>query len=139
MLKQVTVFLQNEPGRLAALCRALGDAEVNMISLTVADTESFGVVRILADAPEKAVDALVAEGYRAKLTEVSAVEIPNVPGSLAALLEALDTEGFNIEYAYCFASAKEAVVVVLRVEDASDISQIVEKLGCRCISPEDIQ
>jgi len=139
MPNQVTVFLENEQGRLAAMCRTLADASVNMNALTIADTASYGVARLLVDKPAAAVEALTEAGYRAKLVEVSAVEIPNVPGSLATLLEAFDTAGLNLEYAYCFESDKETVVVVFRVETADGIAEIVEQLlGFRLLSSEDL-
>ena len=138
MPNQVTVFLENEKGRLSALCQTLANAKINMSALTVADTTSYGVVRLLVDAPQEAVDALLEAGYRAKLTEVSAVEIPNVPGSLATLLEAFDTASLNLEYAYCFASDKDNVVVVFRVEKADSIAKIVEKLGYKLLSSSDL-
>jgi hypothetical protein len=132
-MKQVTVFLENTKGRLAALCRTLANAGVNMSALTVADTASYGVARILADDPNKAADALAQAGYRAKLVEVSAVGIPNVPGSLARLLDGLETAEYNLEYAYCFASGKDEVIVIIRVEDATGIAELVERQGYRLL------
>jgi len=138
MPHQVTVFLENEQGRLAAMCRALADAAVNMSALTVADTASYGVVRLLVDKPQEALEALTQAGYRARLVDVSAVEIPNVPGSLAILLEAFDEAGLNLEYAYCFESSKEGVVVVFRAENVNGITDIVERLGYRLLKPADL-
>lgn len=138
MFKQVTVFLENEHGRLAAMCKELAQANINMTALTVADTASYGVARILADKPEEAVDALLAAGYRAKLIDVSAVEIPNIPGGLAKLLAAFDDAGLNIEYAYCFASDKDKVVVVFRVEEPASIVSVVEQAGYKLLSAKDL-
>ncbi len=138
MLKQVTIFIENEQGRLAAMCRALADASINMSALTVADTASFGVVRLLVDKPEEAVNALVNAGYRAKLVEVFAVEIPNVPGGLARLFEAFDAASINLEYAYCFASDKDRAIEIFRVEEAQSIEQIVEELGYRLLKAADL-
>lgn len=138
MLKQVTVFLENAHGRLAAMCKTLADANINLTALTIADTASFGVVRMLVDDPQKAVDALTKEEYRAQLVEVSAVEIPNVPGSLAALLAAFDEANHNIEYAYCFASDDDKVALVFRVEEPDRIAEVTEPLGYRLVTPEDL-
>ena len=82
MISQLTVFLQNEKGRLAAACRTIADAGINMHSLFLADTQDFGVVRMLVDQPKKAAEALRAAGYRATITPVTAVRIPNQPGGL---------------------------------------------------------
>ncbi|MCL2529208.1 MAG: amino acid-binding protein [Coriobacteriia bacterium] len=138
MPTQVTVFLENEQGRLAAMCRTLADANVNMSALTVADTASYGVARLLVDKPGDALAALAEAGYRVRLVDVSAVEIPNVPGSLALLLEAFDKAGLNLEYAYCFESGKEGVVVVFRAENIEGIADIVESLGYRLLKSADL-
>ena len=90
MIKQVTVFLENTKGRLAALTRALADANVNMEALTIAETSDYGLVRIICDKPDEAVAALDGAGFRAITTEVIAVVVPNRPGGLADLLEKLD-------------------------------------------------
>ena len=83
MISQLTVFLENEKGRLAAACRAVSDAGINMHALNLADTSDFGVVRMLTDTPEAAAEALREQGYRATVTPVLAVRVPNVPGGLA--------------------------------------------------------
>ena len=138
MPNQVTVFLENEKGRLAAMCQTLAQADINLSALTVADTASYGVARLLVDKPDEAIQSLLDAGYRAKLTDVSAVEIPNVPGSLATLLEAFDNAGINLEYAYCFASGADTVVVVFRVEKIDGISEIVEQLNYKLLRSEDL-
>ena len=90
MINQITVFLENKEGRLAALVRSLADAGINMQALTIADTTDYGVARIICDDPTGAVMALNEQGYRATLTKVSAIAVPNVPGGLAKLLNVLD-------------------------------------------------
>ncbi|MDR2800905.1 MAG: amino acid-binding protein, partial [Desulfovibrio sp.] len=105
MIDQITVFLENDKGRLAALARTIGEAGISMHALTVADTSEYGVVRIIADEPIKAREILAAKGFRVALTKVFAVEVPDHAGGLATLLDALDAAGLNVEYAYCFAIA----------------------------------
>ncbi|MDR2671911.1 MAG: hypothetical protein LBC35_01155 [Coriobacteriales bacterium] len=138
MLNQITVFLENDKGRLAGMCRTLGDANISMSALTVADTADYGVARLIANDPNAARDALVTAGYRAKLVEVYAVEIPNVAGSLARLLEAFDAAGINLEYAYCFASNADTAIEVFRVEDGSQIAGITERVGYKLLSAADL-
>lgn len=138
MPNQVTVFLENEKGRLASMCRTLADATVNLSALTIADTASYGVARLLVDKPQIAVAALTNAGYRVRLVDVAAVEIPNVPGSLAVLLEAFDKAGFNLEYAYCFGSGVEKVVVAFKAEKIDGIEEIVGRLGYRLLQSEDL-
>ena len=118
MIEQVSVFLENSTGRLAELCRSLGDAGIDMHALMVADTESFGVVRIICDSPRAAIKLLDDEGFSATLTPVVAVEIPDRPGGLADVLEALERAHKNVEYAYCFVRpSAQSAVDVLKVDD----------------------
>lgn len=120
MVEQVSVFLENTAGRLAELTRALGDAGIDMRALMVADTEQFGVVRIMCDTPHRAKRVLDDAGFSASLTPVLAVEVPNRPGGLADVLEALERAGANVEYAYCFVETSgSAAVDVLKVDDPS--------------------
>jgi hypothetical protein len=120
MVEQVSVFLENSRGRLAELTRALGDAGIDMHALMVADTESFGVVRIICDTPRSAQSILEDLGFSATLTPVIAVEVPDRPGGLADVLEALGRSDKNVEYAYCFVEPSgDAAVDVLKVDDAS--------------------
>jgi hypothetical protein len=139
MVKQITVFLENSTGRLAALCRTLALAEVSMQALTVADTTDYGVARIIADNPDKAIAALNDAGYRARLVDVYAVEVPDRPGGLLPLLEAFDKAGVNVEYAYCFASGRELAVDILRVEDVQGVAgQIIQTAGFHALTSADL-
>ena len=114
------MFLENSTGRLAELTRALGDAGIDMHALMVADTESFGVVRIMCDTPRAARGLLEDLGFSVTLTPVIAVEVPDRPGGLADVLEALGQADKNVEYAYCFVKPLgDAAVDVLKVDDAS--------------------
>lgn len=120
MIDQVSVFLENKSGRLAELARALGDADINMHALMVADTMDFGVVRIICDTPKRAKSILDELGFGASITAVTAVEIPQRPGGLADVLEALNAAGMGVEYAYCFVEPSgEAAVDVIKVDDAA--------------------
>ncbi len=138
MIDQISVFLENEPGRLAQLCRTLGDAGVNMRALMVADTESFGVVRIICDRPQAARDALEAASFGVSVARVIAVEVPDRPGGLADVLEALGEEGINVEYAYCFVEpGSRAAVDVLKVDDER-AAAVLESKGLRIVRAGEI-
>jgi hypothetical protein len=138
MIDQITVFLENDRGRLAALCRALGDATISMHALTVADTAQYGVARIIADTPAKAYEVLNAKGFRASLTKVFAIEVPDHAGGLATLLEALDTAGINVEYAYCFAAEGGKAVDVLRVDSHEEAEKVITAAGFRVMAPQEL-
>ena len=141
MIDQITVFLENEKGRLNALCRTLADADVNMSALTIADTTDYGVVRIICDDPTKALDVLNAAEYRAVATKVSAIAVPNESGGLARLLETLDELKLNIEYGYCFSVAGETAVDVLKIrgaEQADEAAKAIEAAGFKLLSQADL-
>ena len=138
MISQLTVFLENEKGRLAAACRTVADAGINMHALNLADTADFGVVRMLTDTPEAAAETLRQAGYRASVTSVLAVRVPDLPGGLASLLEFMDAQEANIEYGYCFSVNEGIAIDVLKVDGDSGIEEKLITAGFEPVSPEDI-
>ncbi|MGN0039063.1 MAG: ACT domain-containing protein [Coriobacteriales bacterium] len=118
MIDQLTVFLENKTGRLTALCKALGDAQINMNALSVADTADYGVARIICNNPARAAEVLKEAGFRASTTKVVAVEVPDVPGALAGVFQALEDRGINVQYSYCFAANGKAVDALKAPEEA---------------------
>lgn len=137
MLNQLTVFMQNRKGRLAQLCRQLALADINMHALYVADTADYGVVRIICDTPSAARKVLNAEGFRATLTPVIAIRVPNQKGGLAGLLEFLDDHEVNLEYEYCFSINDDYAVDVLKVDELG-IERDLEEAGYVIVKKEDI-
>jgi hypothetical protein len=118
LIEQLSVFLQNERGRLARMCRLLGEAGLDMHALVVADTAEYGVARIICDRPRAARRVLEGEGFAVSLTRVVAVEIPDRPGGLADVLERLEAQGIDVEYLYCFPRRDgTSAVDILRVGD----------------------
>lgn len=139
MVNQITVFLENEKGRLASLCRTLGEAGINMHALMVADTSEFGIVRIICDAPAKAARILEAAGYRASLTEVAAIEILDEPGGLAHVLQSLNDAGINVEYLYCFAHPNnDNSVAVMKIHGGDGVFETVGSVDYRALQAEDL-
>ena len=135
MIDQLTVFITNEKGRLTAMCRTLGDAGIQMSSLTVADTSDNGIARIICHDPEKAVVALDEAGFRASLTKVVGVKIPDTPGALAKVFAALEDAGINVEYSYCFSAAGCAVDALKAPVEAK---AVLEQAGFELISQADL-
>ena len=138
MIEQITVFLENAKGRLAALCRVLADADISMHALTVADTADYGVARIIADRPQQAHQVLNDAGFRTSLTKVLAIEVPDHAGGLVALLDVFDSAGINVEYAYCFAVEGGKAVDVLRIDDYGQAEQLVNSAGFRIMQPTEL-
>ena len=140
MIMQLTVFLENTEGRLAALCRTLADNGINMDALTIAETSEYGLVRIICDNVFHAVDVLEESGFRATKTKVLAVELPDRPGALAEMLEALDSTDVNIEYGYCFQSNGDVAIDVLKIkpEDRDRAEAAIESAGFKTLHYDDI-
>ena len=138
MIDQLTVFLENREGRLAAMTRTLADAGVDMLALTIAETSDYGLVRIICDDPAGARAALSEAGFHASLTKVAAVAVPNRPGGLADLLETLDKIDLNIEYAYCFSLKGDLAVDVLKVHGTEEALAAIEDAGFKLLQASDL-
>ncbi len=129
MLEQVTVFLENDKGRLRALTRVLANANVNMQALTIAESSDYGLVRIVCDQPDRAVEVLRDADLRALVTKVVAVVVPNRPGGLADLLDTFEELDLNIEYGYCFSSAEGEAIDVLKVSEPDRAAKALAAAG----------
>lgn len=137
MIEQLSVFLENTPGRLAMMCRTLGDAAVNMRALMVAETGEYGVVRVLCDRPREACAILAGAGFAVSVTCVIAVEVPDRPGGLADVLESLGAAGVNVEYAYCYVEPTGvAAVYVFKVEDSDVAGRALGESGFVLVGAE---
>ena len=112
IIKQLSVFLQNTLGRFSEMAALLGDEHINMQAFTVAENADFGIVRLVVDAPERALDVLRAHSFAASITDVLLLDMPDAPGSLARHMERLTAAGLSIEYMYAFAQGTTARVVI---------------------------
>ncbi len=102
-IRQISVFLENRPGRLSALCRTLADAGVNLSTLTLAETGEFGLLRLITPDVDKARRVVETAGYAVTVTEVVALQVPDRPGGLASVLRVIESAGISVEYMYAFA------------------------------------
>jgi len=117
-VEQISIFIENKFGRLAEVTRILGDAGVNIRTLSLADTSDFGILRLIVNDTEKAKSVLKERGFTVSKTEVVAVEIPDRPGGLADILQALDADGINVEYMYAFVErCGENAVMIFRFDE----------------------
>ena len=120
-LQQLSLFLENKPAALAAPVQALADAGVNIYTLSVADTQSFGVLRLLVRDAPSAQKVLAAKGFASVLTDVVAVQVEDTPGQLAKILAVLATHDVNVEYMYAFAGFRAGqAALVFRFRDPAD-------------------
>jgi hypothetical protein len=101
-VEQISIFIENKSGRLAEITRFLGEAEINIRALSLADTSDFGILRLIVNDAEKAKAVLKEKGFTVNKTEVIAVEVPDRPGGLSTILQTLDADQINVEYMYAF-------------------------------------
>lgn len=129
-LQQLSIFLENQPGRLSAPCRTLARAGINIITLSLADTRQFGILRLIVPDWERARDVLEQDGCVVNLTEVIAVEVTDQPGGLAEVLELLEAAGVSIEYMYAFTLKRgENAVLVLRLDKMDEGLAVLQERG----------
>ena len=101
-IKQFSVFVENKQGKMAELTRLLADAGIDLRTLSLADTRDFGILRIIVNQPEKAEALLLENGWTFKVTSVIGIKVPDCPGGVATVLEALNDANVNVEYMYAF-------------------------------------
>jgi hypothetical protein len=138
-VKQISVFLENKCGRLAAVTRLLAKAGVNIRALSIADTSDFGILRLIVDKPDQAYQVLKEHDFTVSTTEVIAVEMPDKPGGLARVLDILDQEKINLEYLYAFLgqSGHEALNI-FRVEKIDEAIEVLQKNNIRVLPEEEV-
>jgi hypothetical protein len=121
-IQQLSLFLENKPGQIIAPCRLLAGAGVNIRTLSLADTQQFGILRLIVSDWRKATEVLKAEGFVVNVTEVLAVEVPDRPGGLADVLDAIENSGANIEYMYAFTFGRQDKAVIIFRFDRPDVA-----------------
>lgn len=137
--KQISVFLENKPGQLTEFTRLLEKSAINMRALSLADAQDFGILRIIVDEPYRASTVLKEAGYVFSITPVLAVEIPDRPGSLVRILEALGESGANVEYTYAFTTRrKDLAYMIFRVTETEKAVEVLGKAGIKLICQSEL-
>ena len=138
-LKQLTIFVENKKGALVDITKTLADNNVNLRALSIADTQDFGILRLIVNDNETATKALQDAGYLIKMTDVVGVKIGDQPGKLSKALEVLDKADINMEYLYAFmARTEKHAYVVLRVADNNEAEKVLEDAGFHMITDADV-
>ena len=139
-IRQISIFLENKPGQLSSVCRALAEAGINIATLSLADTADFGIARLIVDDHEKAKAVLAAAGHAVNVREVLGVCVPDRPGGMAEVMGALDKAGANVEYSYAFAFHKgEKAVLVFRFDDNDKAESALKAAGFTTLGEEEIK
>lgn len=139
-IQQVSVFLENRPGRLAEVLGLLKKNRINIYALYVSDTTQFGILRLIVDQPEQAHRVLKDNNMTATLTEVLGVAMQDECGALYDIMHTIKEEGVSIEYLYAFAGRKgiNPAVVVIRPADMHEMKEMLRNKGFKLISLEEI-
>lgn len=136
--KQLTVFIENRAGRLSEVLDVLKSNDVNIFSLSLADTTEFGLLRLIVDDAAKGKDKLTENGFSSLLSDVSIIQIPHKVGSLQSLLEVIDENEINIEYMYGLSIESDDAYVVLKASDSLKLDQVLSENGVRTITCDQI-
>ena len=139
-LNQISVFVENKPGKMELLTNALAQNQINLRALSLAETSDFGIVRIIVDDVYKAATVLKDEGCIHSITPVIGVAIPDEPGGLHQVLSILQEAGLNIEYMYAFLGGKttDHAYMIFRVQDDKAAVKALGAKGIRCVGQEEI-
>ena len=133
-IRQISVFLENNAGRLGEVTRVLAQAGINLRAISIADTADFGILRLIVDKCEDALKALKDAGFTTRVSEVAAVEIEDTPGSLARVMELFQKTKVNIEYLYASLEGKTGkAVVIFKLEDHQKGLEILKDNGLSMI------
>jgi len=134
-IQQLSVFVENKPGHLAAPCVALADAGINLLTLSLADTRQFGILRLIVRDWQRAREVLTKAGFAVTVTEVLAIEVPDRPGGLAEILKVMERAKVNVEYMYAFtANMGDRAVLVFRFEDPDAAMATLAQAGVNMLS-----
>ncbi len=118
LIKQISIFVENKPGRLSAVTKLLAENNIDIRALSVADTKDFGILRLIVNKPDETCEALKKAGWTVSLTNVIAIGITDAPGGLAGVVECLYAANISVEYMYAFISKSEnQAYVILRVDN----------------------
>ncbi len=129
-VEQISIFLENKPGGLEEVTRILKDAQINIRTLSLADTTDFGILRLIVNNVEMANRVLKEHGFRFSRTTVVAVEVPDRPGGLHSILEVLSKNGINVEYLYAFVERSgENAVIIFRFDAPDKAIEVLQKNG----------
>lgn len=136
--KQLTVFIENRAGRLSEVLSVLKENNVNILSLSLADTTEYGLLRLIVDKASLGKEKLTENGFSSLLSDVSIIKIPHKSGSLQSLLKTIDDNKVNIEYMYGLSIESDEAYVVLKASDTQKIDTVLESSGVKTISCEEL-
>jgi hypothetical protein len=139
-VRQLSLFLENRPGQLRVPCKVLGDAGIDILTMSLADTQQFGILRLVVRDWARAKKVLEEAGCVVNVTEVLAVDVPDQPGGLASVLEAFEKAGLSVEYMYAFNGRERGkyATLMVRMEDPDAATRALQAAGVKLVSSEEL-
>jgi len=135
LINQISVFIENKPGRVSQLADVLAKSNINLLNLSIADTKDYGILRAVTNDNQKAVKVLKENGFTVSLNDLIGVEVKNKPGGLASILNIFDKANLSIEYLYSYSRTSEGNAVILfRVENTEFALKVLKQSGVKLIS-----
>ena len=129
-INQISIFIENQSGRLADVTRLLGENKINIRALSLADTSDFGILRLIVNDPDSAYRLLKEAEFTVGQTDVVAVEVPDTPGGLASVLTCLDKSGINVEYMYAFVERSgDGAIMIFRFDETDKAISSLQDSG----------
>ena len=132
--KQISVFIENRKGRLGDILDVLKASEVNIISMSLADTAEYGLLRMISDKPDEGKNALKAAGFSAMLTDVFIVSLPHTAGALQSILRVISDEEISVEYMYGLSVESQDASIVVKTSDLEKADEVFAKHGIKTLS-----
>src|SRR5512137_1269455 len=139
-IRQLSVFLENRPGQLRAHCQVLGDAGIDILSMSLADTQQFGILRLVVRDWQRAREVLEKAGAVVQVTDLLAIDVPDRPGGLAGVLAILEQQGLGIEYMYAFTHRDKdrRATLLFRLEDPDRAARLLDAAGVTLVPAEEL-
>ncbi|MEG2658242.1 MAG: amino acid-binding protein [Clostridiales bacterium] len=139
MVQQLSVFLENKPGILRNAAKILANANINMRALSIADTSDFGILRLIVDKPQEALGAFQKKDIVAKITEVLAVEVADVPVGMERILATIEELDIDLEYLYAFLGKKtDDAIIIFNVANPEEAAVKLEQKGVHLVKGNEI-
>ena len=138
MTKQISVFIENRKGRLGDILDVLKSSDVNIISLSLADTAEYGILRIISDKPQKGKEALTKAGFSSVLTDVFILKVSHEPGSLQKILRVISDEELSVEYMYGLSVGDGEASIVVKTSDLERASGVFMKNGIQTLTDNEL-
>ncbi|MFW6021926.1 MAG: ACT domain-containing protein [Halanaerobiaceae bacterium] len=138
LIKQISIFIENKSGRLTEVTKILGHNNIDLIAISISDTTDFGILRLIVNDPNKAESVLKENGFTVNTTNVIAIAVDDIPGSLADALAVLSEKSIGIEYMYAVGKDTQGAVVILRVEDIDTAIKVLREKDINVLKSEKV-